>query len=135
MIDNQLGTVADELASSAKPSADAFSERGFRKLCLHMLADAVFTIAKNPDSEEAIEQEIWLKGNCKSAFTAQMCIEGVSTGLNIDGRERLYRMTIEDPQGTARLMRHAMENFERIFDAPTEQEELTAQYRAQARPH
>lgn len=137
---NELSEKDDAVSPPTQAMLDHFATSGFRKLCLHMIYDAVNEIAKNPDSAAGLEQYGWLTSTYDGPGSAVFAMEGLSGSINEGGLDRLIAM-MDTPEGrrqASRLMRVAMDNYERLFerdeDSSSTEHQLAA-YRSAARAH
>lgn len=122
--------------SSNLLGSDFFSETGYRLLALQLLKDAVSEIARDPLSDAAFDQELWLKGRTDCAITAEICLEAVA-GPNETGLERLRKMVKEEPMVAKRLLEKAIAQFPEIMNRESEEgsEARMSQYRSMAQSH
>ena len=123
-------------SSSALVGSDFFEETGYKLLALSMLKDAVSEIARDPLSEAAFEQELWLKGRTDSILSAQLCLDAVA-GPNENGLARLRKLVTEEPATAKRLLEKAITQFDELMNRGSEEgsEARLTQYRQMAQSH
>lgn len=128
--------------------ADFFSDKGYRMLALALLRDAVTEIEKNPNSDAALDQDLWLRGRSggdglNPPITAKVCFEMLA-GPKPDGLKFLCKLVHEQPAAAKRAFDKAASNFDEFDElisggseesVEAETRARIEEYRSMARSH